>query len=173
MRDYLSVEASPQTSRPELFEQLLKQYAPALRRLCSAYRSDRSDQQDLFQDIAVALWTALPRFRGEASERTWLYRIAHNVALTGSARLRRRRSRETQIESDAAAPSGEDRRRELLDAVRRLEPVERELALLYLEGLTAREIGNVLGISEGNAAVRLTRLRERLTEMLNPKEARR
>jgi RNA polymerase sigma-70 factor (ECF subfamily) len=73
---------------------------------------------------------------------------------------------------DATAPSGDDRRRELLDAVRRLEPVERELALLYLEGLTAREIGNVLGISEGNAAVRLTRLRERLAQMLNPKEAR-
>lgn len=164
--------ASPQTSRPEIFEQLIKSYAPALRRLCSAYRPDPADQQDLFQDIAVALWTALPRFRGDSSERTWLYRIAHNVALTGSARLRRRRSRETQIEWDATAPSGDDRRRELLDAVRRLEPVERELALLYLEGLTAREIGNVLGISEGNAAVRLTRLRERLAQILNPKEAR-
>ena len=172
MRDYLSVGPSPQTSRPELFEQLLGRYAPALRRLCSAYQTDAADQQDLFQDIAIALWTALPRFRGDSSERTWLYRIAHNVALTGSARLRRRHAMEAHIETDAAAPSAEDRRWELLDAVRRLEPVERELALLYLEGLTAREIGNVLGISEGNAAVRLTRLRERLAQILNPKEAR-
>ena len=51
-------------------------------------------------------------------------------------------------------------------------PSERELALLYGEGLTAREIGKVLGISEGDAAVGLTRLRERLAQMLNPKEAR-
>ena len=64
------------------------------------------------------------------------------------------------------------RRADLLDAVRRLGPIdERELALLYLEGPTTREIGDVLGIAEGNAAVRLTRLRQRLAKMLKPEEA--
>jgi RNA polymerase sigma-70 factor (ECF subfamily) len=67
----------------------------------------------------------------------------------------------------------EERRRELFDAVRRLEPVERQLATLYLEGLTAREIGDVLGITEANAAVRLTRLRQKLARMLNPGEVQR
>lgn len=154
------------------FEQLLDTHAPALRRLCSAHRRDPGDQQDLFQEIAVALWTALPRFRGDASERTWLYRIAHNVALTDSARRQRKRSREVPFDEDPPAVSSDDSRRgDLLDAVRRLEQIERELALLYLEGLTTREIGDVLGITEGNTAVRLTRLRHRLTEMLNPTEA--
>jgi RNA polymerase sigma-70 factor (ECF subfamily) len=156
----------PKPEREAKFEQLLDTYAPALRRLCSAYRRDRDAQEDLFQEIAIALWTALPRFRGDASERTWLYRIAHNVALTDSARWQRKRSREVPFEEGPPLLSQEDgRREELLDAVRRLEPIERELALLYLEGLTTREIGDVLGISEGNAAVRLTRLRQRLTKM--------
>jgi RNA polymerase sigma-70 factor, ECF subfamily len=154
------------------FEQLMDAHAPALRRLCSAYRRDREDQQDLFQEIAVALWTALPRFRRDASERTWLYRIAHNVAFTDSVRWRRRRSREVPFDEDPPSVSPENSRRgDLLDAVRRLEPIERELALLYLEGLTTREIGDVLGIAEGNAAVRLTRLRQRLTRMFKAKEA--
>ena len=48
--------------------------------------------------------------------------------------------------------------------------MEQQLALLYLEGLTTKEIAEVLGITEGNAAVRLTRLRQRLTAILNPKE---
>ena len=74
-------------------------------------------------------------------------------------------------ENASPAAADDERRQNLLDAVRRLEPVERELATLYLEGLTAREIGSVLGITEGNAAVKLTRLRQRLTEMLSPKEA--
>lgn len=115
----------------------------------------------------MALWKALPQFRGDASERTWLYRIAQNVAFSDAARYRRRRGREVPFESapPASCPE-EDWRRELLDAVRRLEPVERELASLYLEGLTAREIGEVLGVTEGNAAVRLTRLRQRLARML-------
>jgi RNA polymerase sigma-70 factor (ECF subfamily) len=162
----------PKTELEGKFERLLDTHAPALRRLCSAYRRDREGLEDLFQEIAVALWTALPRFRGDASERTWLYRIAHNVALTDSARWQRKRSREVPFEEDPPVVSPEDgRREELLDAVRRLEPIERELALLYLEGLTTREIGDVLGISEGNAAVRLTRLRQRLTRMFRPREA--
>jgi RNA polymerase sigma-70 factor (ECF subfamily) len=161
-----------QAPREARFEQLLDTHAPAIRRLCSAHRRDPYDQQDLFQEIAVALWTALPRFRGDSSERTWLYRIAHNVALTDSVRRQSKRSREVPFDEDPPVPCSEEaRRRDLLDAIRRLEPIERELALLYLEGLTTREIGDVLGIAEGNAAVRLTRLRHRLTEILNPKEA--
>ena len=162
----------PKSESEAKFLRLLDTYAPALRRLCSAYRRDREDQQDLFQEIAVALWTALPRFRGDSSERTWLYRIGHNVALTDAARRQRRRGREVPFEEDPPVASPQDSRRgDLLDAVRRLEPVERELALLYLEGLTTREIGDVLGIAEGNAAVRLTRLRQRLTRILKPEGA--
>lgn len=163
---------NPTLSREARFECLLNTYAPALRRLCSAHRRDGRDQQDLFQEIAVALWTALPRFRGDSSERTWLYRIAHNVSLTDSSRQQRKRNREIPVDEVPSIPSSEDGRRgDLLDAVRRLDPLHRELALLYLEGLSTREIGEVLGITEGNAAVRLTRLRRRLTELLNPVEA--
>ena len=66
------------------FEALLGNYGAALKRLCRAYLQDPGDQQDLLQEILMAIWSALPRFRAEASERTWMYRIAHNVALTYS-----------------------------------------------------------------------------------------
>ncbi len=161
-----------QSPREARFEQLLDTYAPAIRRLCSAHRRVPADRQDLFQEIAVALWTALPRFRGDSSERTWLYRIAHNIALTDTARRQHKRSREAPFDEDPPITTSDGARRaDLLAAVSRLDPIEREVALLYLEGLTAHEIGDVLGITEGNAAVRLTRLRQRLIRMLNPKEA--
>jgi RNA polymerase sigma factor (sigma-70 family) len=165
-------DVNVQRIREDNFERLLDTYAPALKRLCSAHRRDPRDRQDLFQEIAVALWTALPRFRADSSERTWLYRIAHNVALTDSARRQSKRRREVQIDEHPPPPDSSEspRRAELLDAVCRLEPVDGELALLYLEGLTTREIGDVLGITEGNAGVRLTRMRQRLTQMLNPQE---
>lgn len=152
----------------------MDRYAPALRRFCTTHRADSGDRQDLFQEIAFASWTALPHFRGEASERTWLYRIAQNVAFSDAVRHRRRRGREVPFESIPAPGRPEnERRRELFDAIRRLEPIERQLAWLYLEGLTAREIGDVLGITEGNVAVRLTRLRQQLSNMLNTQEAQR
>lgn len=153
------------------FEELLDRYAAPLRRLCSVYEQDRSDQQDLFQEIALAVWVALPRFRGDASERTWLYRIAHNVAITMSIRKGRRRRREVAaaaLPAPAVTPAvpRDERREQLLDAIRRLRPVDRELVLLYLEGLSTAEIAAVLGVTETNAAVRLSRVRQRLSAML-------
>ena len=157
--------------REERFQNLLDNYAPALRRLCAAHRRVAQDQQDLFQEIAIALWTALPNFRGDSSERTWLYRIAHNVAFTDAARRERGQNKEAPLEeAPPQATTDQEQRANLLDAVRRLPSMEQQLALLYLEGLTTNEIAEVLGITEGNAAVRLTRLRQRLTEILKPKE---
>ena len=81
------------------FETLLDTYAPALRRLCAAYQTDAADQHDLFQEIALALWEALPRFRGDASERTWLYRIALHEASNQRRWWSRHKRQEITIDS--------------------------------------------------------------------------
>lgn len=149
----------------------MMEFAPALRRFCRTHCSNPGDWQDLFQEIAVGLWTALPHFRGNATERTWIYRIAQNIAFSDAARHRRKEGREVPFDTVVALGSqANERHRELLDAIRRLEPIERQLAWLYLEGLTAREIGEVLGITEGTTFVRLTRLRQQLARMLNAAE---
>jgi RNA polymerase sigma factor (sigma-70 family) len=99
--------------RRETFLRLFSEYGAATRRLAAVYVNDARDREDLVQEIAMALWQAIPKFRGEASERTWLYRIAHNTAITASAKLWRRGKRESAIEdltltqdSDSAAGSG-------------------------------------------------------------------
>jgi RNA polymerase sigma factor (sigma-70 family) len=77
------------------FTAVMDAYASPIRRLCTTYTESRADQEDLSQEIFLAVWRALPAFRGEASVRTWLYRIAHKVALTWRARDRRRQSRKS------------------------------------------------------------------------------
>jgi RNA polymerase sigma factor (sigma-70 family) len=72
------------------YEDLLRRYVPALRRLAWSYERDAAAREELFQEIALALWTALPRFRGDSSERTWVYRVAHNTAITFVSQHRRR-----------------------------------------------------------------------------------
>lgn len=57
-----------------------------MRRLCAVYARGQQDPEDLFQNIFLALWKALPAYRGDAAERTWVYSIAHNVALTSRAK---------------------------------------------------------------------------------------
>ncbi|MBZ5522965.1 MAG: RNA polymerase subunit sigma-70, partial [Acidobacteriia bacterium] len=60
------------TRRRETFLRLIAEYQGALRRLAAVYVTDSRDREDLVQEIAVALWQAIPGFRGESSERTWL-----------------------------------------------------------------------------------------------------
>ena len=157
------------------YEDLLRRYVAPLRRLAWSYEHDPAGREDLFQEIAMALWTALPRFRGESSERTWVYRVAHNTALTFTASRRRRDSREQPGEppQEPALPASQERdaieqqRRNLLwAAVQALPLDERQIVVLHLEGLSAAEIEAITGVSAGAVATRLTRFRQRLATQL-------
>ena len=86
-------------SEPEArFGRILQAHGPSLRRLASAYARDSSDADDLLQDICFAIWRALPGFRGECSERTFVFRIGHNRGL--SFRMRQRLV--TELDEDLA-----------------------------------------------------------------------
>ncbi len=151
------------------FAELLRQYGSALGRVVAAYARP-ADQDDLAQEIAVALWNALPAFRGDCSEQTFVYRVAHNRALTHLARRRLRGADALTDDRSPAddAPSPETRaagRQEvarLYAAIRRLSVAYRQVLTLALEDLTQAEIGVCLGISAGNVAVRLNRARAAL-----------
>jgi RNA polymerase sigma-70 factor (ECF subfamily) len=163
------------------YEALLKRYLGPLQRLAYAYTREPSARDDLFQEIALALWTALPLFRGDASERTWLYRVAHNTAIRFTTR-RLRRTRYEQPDDgmvEAASPTNPERsaidsqqRARLWAAVRTLPLPDRRLVMLHLEGLSAAEIESVIGLSAGNVATRLTRLRRKLAATIGREQER-
>jgi RNA polymerase sigma-70 factor (ECF subfamily) len=150
-----------------------------LRRLAWSYARD--EFEDLFQEIATALWTALPGFRGESSERTWVYRVAHNTAISFVVERKRRGGREAADE-EAPEPMSEtnperdaikrQQRIRLWTAVLALPLPERQLVVLHLEGLAAAEIGAVTGLSHGAVATRLTRIRQRLAATIQGEEGR-
>jgi RNA polymerase sigma-70 factor (ECF subfamily) len=151
------------------FAELMEGYASPIRRLCGAYAACAEDREDLWQDIFVAVWRALPGYRGDASLRTWLYRIAHNVALTWQARERRRHSRETHLDAEVPAPEQADLRRLALNrAIAQMKPVDRTLTILWLEGLSASESEAVTGIKSRTVAVRLSRIRKQLMPVEEP-----
>ena len=145
------------------FTELMEAYANPIRRLCAAYADNAADREDLSQDIFFAVWRALPGFRGDASVRTWLYRIAHNVALTWRTRDRRRQSRERPLDQETAGCTQMDLRRLALKrAIAGMSPGDRTLTLLWLEGLSGAEIEEVTGVKSATVAVRLSRIRKQL-----------
>ena len=166
--------------RRETFLRLISEYQGGLRRLAAVYVNDSRDREDLVQEIAVALWQAIPKFRGEASERTWLYRIAHNTAITASAKLRRRGRAESAVDElpdpPAESTHGDEQLIEsqkhewLMQAIRELAAVDRQIVTLHLEELSCREIQEITGMSEGAIATRLSRIRDRLAAQIRKQE---
>jgi RNA polymerase sigma-70 factor (ECF subfamily) len=154
-------------------ERVLATYGPMLRRQAAAYEREPAAREDLLQEILLALWRALPRFRGECSERTFVLRVAHNRALTHAFR-RPPRPVDLEAVAEVADPRPgpdhdaalEQQRERLLAALHRLPLPARQVLTASLEGLNGAEIAALLGITENNANVRLSRARRALREQL-------
>ena len=121
----------------------------------------------MFQNIFLAIWKAMPSYRGDASERTWVYSIAHNVAATWRAREGRwlQRRRELEESTPLAENPTDERVMQLEGAISRLPPVDRQLVVLWLEGFTTAEIAATTGMRPGTVGVRLIRVRRGLAEV--------
>ena len=155
------------------YETLLAAYQPALARMAASYEWAPHKREDLLQEILLAIWKALPKFRGDCSERTFVFRIAQNRCLTHIWQ----RGRDAQTADDppdladphsnpeAQAIALREQSR-LQDAIRSLPIAYRQVLTLTLEDLSQAEIAAVLGITENNAAVRLNRARNALRKML-------
>lgn len=158
-----------------LFDDWLRQHAAVLHHVVNGFAAG-ADRHDLMQEILLALWRALPAYRGQSQASTFIYRVAHNTALTWRRSYRnyaRRLDRLETIAADELAPAdgeADAREREALaniyEAIRRLPPLDRSLVLLHLDGLTYAEIAEIHGLTESNVGVRLLRLKQKLTTLL-------
>lgn len=154
-------------------ERVLAEHGAMLRRLAATFERDAAARDDLLQEILVALWRALPRFRGECSERSFVLRVAHNRALT---HIFRRPPRAVELEQarEVADPrptpehqaADSQRRDHLMRAMHELPLPARQILSLSLEGLAGAEIAELLGITENNVNVRLSRARQALKRVL-------
>lgn len=152
--------------------QLLAENGPAIGRIASSYARSFSDREDLLQEIARGIWQALPNFRGECSERTFVFRIAQNRAIAYSIRNYSRTANDEGFELADPGPDPEtilmreEAEQRLSCAVRALPISYREAIILMLEGLEYSEIAEIMGISESNVGARLTRARQMLRHLM-------
>lgn len=146
-----------------------------LRRIASAYEADPERRRELQQDILLAVWRALPKYRGEAPLRAFIARVAHNRAVTHVAREAaepRRQPLDEAAPSDAPTPheiaETRDLHERLTTAVRALPLSLRQPALLTLEGFAPAEIAAILGLNANAVSIRLTRAKAALRDALDP-----
>jgi RNA polymerase sigma-70 factor (ECF subfamily) len=145
-----------------------------IHKVCRIYTSNQDAHNDLFQEIAIQLWKAYPKFRGESKLSTWMYRIGLNTAIT--LYRKSKRSIVTQdfdsvlyrIESTSYDDTEEEQLKLMYKAIHQLTDIDKALIFLYLEDVNYKEISETMGISEVNARVRMNRIKTRLKTILNP-----
>ena len=157
----------------ELYQRTAEEFGPALGRLARGYEADPDKRRDLLQEIHLALWRSFEGFHERCSLRTWVYRVAHNTAISWITRQKRTRPQLlVSLEELEATPVPPDADRRLaLDRltqlVQRLETRDREVILAYLEGMDAAEIGELTGMSARNAATKVHRIKNLLARYFN------
>jgi len=156
----------------EHFTRIWAQHGPALTRVARSYTRTAAEQQDLLQEISLGLWRALPGFRGDCSERTFAFRIAHNLGLNHATR-KKPNEPETDVMDPRPDPEAltadAQRRKRLMHAIAMLPLPQRQVITLALEELSHQDIADVLGTTANNVAVRLNRAREALRVALQEK----
>ena len=155
-----------------LYRQAGEQFAPVIARLARTFEHDAEKARDLEQDIHCALWRSFERFQGKAALKTWVYRVAHNVAADHVARAVRR-PKQVALEDFDTLPDPSDVERGAAEShalervkilIRSLKPIDAQVMLLWLEGESGDEIAEICGLTLGAVQLRIHRARNLLTD---------
>ncbi len=149
------------------FIQLLNKHQNIIHKICNVYQDEQADKEDLFQEITLQAWKAYKSFRGDAQFSTWLYRVALNTAIT----FYRKEKRQPAIISTDQFPEAsesndpiEEQVKAMYKAIAQLSKIDKALVMLYLEDYSYNQIGEMLGITANNVAVKMNRLKTKLKE---------
>ncbi len=160
-------------TQSKLFAAWLSRFQPLIIRIAKAHTANQEDQDDLIQEILLQLWSSIPRFRGDASETTWIYRVSLNTAMVWRRGQVCRRKRLPIALVDPARLQWRDHSlvhddtvKQLYRAIRQLPSADSSVMLMHLDGLSYDEMAEVLGITSNNVGVRIHRAKKKLGELL-------
>jgi len=167
-----------ENSKEIRFKQIVEENGNRISRICSYYSKNTEDRKDMYQEILVNIWKSLDKFRGESAISTWIYRIAVNTSLTFAGKSYRNMNLNIdQLPQSIGILLDDDELEHKQRTELNLEELETQLNLLsiidkalitmVLEGLSMREIAEVIGLTEPNVKVKIHRIKEHLKQQLN------
>ena len=166
--------------KTEQYEYFLDRYGQQVFVLVDRIVSCQEDAEELTQDVFLKAFQQLSSFKAESSFSTWIYRIATNLAISAVRKKRNDVLRlddsvfanlsDTQVD-EALEDESEEQMERLQRAMNQLEADERALiTLYYLEEKPLAEVAFILGLTEGNAKVKLHRIRKKLYVLIKNQE---
>ena len=151
----------------ENFNTLAKQFHPLLYKTGRSFTDTEPDFQDLYQEMLIQLWKALPRFQEQSALSTYVYRVVLNTAMTYQRQSKKHKGLDSLPDSGLplegeSARDKEERGNLLYQAIHALPPTERSLMLLYLDDKKYQEIAEILGLTTTHVGVKITRIKKKL-----------
>lgn len=158
-------------SSEQEFLSLINQHKGILYKVSRMYFDNLEDQQDLFQEIILQLWTSLDSFKGNSKLSSWMYRVALNTAIVFFKKEKRKLDNISPVKIEPIALDVYDTEKDLqlvhfYKAVKELNKIEKALIFQFIEGLSGKEIAENLGISEVNVRVKTNRTKIKLQEII-------
>tara|TARA_R110000744_G_scaffold373102_1_gene485126 strand:- start:477 stop:1079 length:603 start_codon:yes stop_codon:yes gene_type:complete len=171
-------------SNQEIFTKWLAEHEKLLRHIINGFEAKPAIQEELFQEIALNIWRALPNFRADSAVKTFIARIAHNVLATHVAKAMKTvkteqvhepLDNETLSHADVSicpqltpyqSLDQNQRQQRLAQAIRKLKLEQQQVITLALEGMSYQEIADVLVITTNLVGVRLQRAKTALMQLL-------
>lgn len=163
------------TGQEKTFIEFFKPNQKLIHKICRIYTNNAEDHEDLFQEITIQLWKSFSGFKGEARFSTWMYRVALNTAITLFRKPQKNNAQTVDIDISSLKMEYEsyeddgDKLQTMYKAIYTLSDVEKALIMMYLEDKPYKEIGEILGITEGNARVKMNRAKNNLKNIINTK----
>ena len=157
------------TAGQERFQSLVEEHKKILYKVCRSYCRNPADRDDLAQEIIVQLWRSFGAFDQRVRFSTWMYRIALNVAISFYRRESVRKKHllpgsEHLLEAIDEAGTRSEEVDLLYQWIGELDPLNKALVILYLDGNSYQECADVLGISETNVATKISRLKQAMKQ---------
>ena len=154
------------------FLKLVNQHKGILYKASRIYADSLEDREDLQQEILIQLWKSYQNFKGNSEFSTWMYRVAINTAITYLKKEKMRTNNHTdvphhfEVQNEDYNPSKDRQLEVFYSAVQELKALEKAIIFYFMEGMSHKEIGDNLGLSEGNARVKLNRTKEKIQQII-------
>ena len=170
MKEHYRQSMNMQTDKED-FLQLIQDNRGIIFKICNSYCHNKTDREDLAQEIIYNLWNAGNSFNSDHKFSTWMYRVALNVAISFYRKEKKQDHIIPLAESLTEIAYKDDGQHELeqninllQQFINELKELDRALMILYLESKTYIEIAEILGITETNVATKISRINGKLKQ---------
>lgn len=163
------------TLKEKKFIKLIQSHEGIIRKVCQMYCMDEEHKKDVSQEILIQLWKSFDSFAGKAKFSSWMYKVALNVAIQDFRKVKKRAivfakgHSIVEPKSDSYPISREDEEILLHMAIDRLSKIDKAILLLHFEEKSNAEIGEIMGITPNYVRVKMTRIKQRLKQLINSK----